>query len=181
MKKYLSFAAIIVLIMIIVLVVTRKKDGDVKPAPSTPVVTATSSSLNLTYEVDGESITLVNGKAITKAAPGSAAEITTEIFGEPVLGQMGMGEDTAVMFLAQQGGGTGVFFYAVAAYRENGVYKGSKAFFLGDRIAPQNIRIVYGEAQVNYADRKENEPLSAEPSVGVTKYLVLKDGVLEEK
>jgi hypothetical protein len=40
---------------------------------------------------------------------------------------------------------------------------------LGDRIAPQNISINNGLIVVNYAERKSGEPMSAQPSIGVTK------------
>ncbi len=182
MKKYL-YIGLFIIIIVWAFVLNRQSQNEDRRVPPTPpeknIVAA--SPLDLTYEVDEEMITLVKGKASEEAAPGSAAIITTEVFGEPVTGDIGAGPDSSVMFLIQRSGGTGVFIYVVAAYTEAGQFKGSKAYFVGDRISPQNIRISNGVIEVNYATRKENEPMYAEPTVGVTKYLVLKDGELQEK
>lgn len=87
----------------------------------------------------------------------------------------------ASVFLAESGGGSGVFIY-VAAYVSGPInYKGSSAIFLGDRIAPQNISISNGMITVRYLDRKEDEPYAAEPTVSVTKTFVYKNGELEER
>lgn len=183
MKKYLSLAVLAVVIIIIAYIWTHRYGVGLKPSP-TPTPTTSESArtmyaLNLTYEVDGELVSLVDGKATTPAGRG---ETITENFGAPVYGDMGLGKDSALMFLAQETPGTGVFFYVVATYPDvTGGYLGTNAVFIGDRIAPQNIRVINGVAEVNYADRKKGEPMSAEPSVGVTKYLVLKDGKLQEK
>ena len=59
-------------------------------------------------------------------------------------------------------------------------YSGTNAVLLGDRIAPQTTRIVDGLIEVNYADRAPGEPMTARPSVGVTKRLRVTDGRLVE-
>ena len=53
------------------------------------------------------------------------------------------------------------------------------ATFIGDRIAPQNIAIQNGQIIVNYADRNPGDPMTAQPSVGVTKYFVVQGGALQ--
>lgn len=106
----------------------------------------------------------------------------TRVFGTPATGDLdGDGDMDQIFFAYQNSGGTGTFFYVVAAENVGGgKYTGTKAIFLGDRIAPQNINIIRGVAQVNYAVRKEDESMVAEPSVGVTKYVVIKGGELVE-
>ena len=189
MKKYLSLVLIVVIAVAIALLFSSKKvvAPSTTESKPTPVSTAKiASPLDISYLVDDEIIKLKDGKSVEKAAPGSAGEITTEVFGEPVYGDIGFGKDASVMFLVQESTGTGVFFYIVAAYRETGTpyggaYKGSKAFFLGDRITPQTIKIVQGVVEVTYMTRKEKEAMSEEPTVVAKKYLILKDGELVEK
>jgi len=53
-------------------------------------------------------------------------------------------------------------------------------FYIGDRIALQTTNIKDGEICVNYADRKVDEPRTAAPSVGVTKYLKVENDRLVE-
>jgi len=57
---------------------------------------------------------------------------------------------------------------------------GTKAIYLGDRIAPQTTEFRNGEIIVNYADRRPDEPFSTIPSVGVSKYFKVVDGELRE-
>lgn len=134
-------------------------------------VEASADPLNATYSIDDEQITLVNGVAKTSGTE-------TRIFGEPVKGDLNNdGKIDYVFFLSQETSGTGIFFYVVASINE----KGTNAVFVGDRIAPQNINIANGVVAVNYATRRENEPMTARPSLGVTKYLVYKNGELVER
>lgn len=88
--------------------------------------------------------------------------------------------DTAI-FLAERGGGSGVFIYAAAYISGPLNYKGTNAVFLGDRISPQGVSITNGVITVNYLDRKEDEPFAAEPTVMTSKQLVFKNGELVER
>ncbi len=85
-----------------------------------------------------------------------------------------------VLLLVSNPGGTGTFYYVTAALNENGGYRGLNSILLGDRVAPKDTHIVSGEVVVNYADRRPEEPMSAQPSVGVSKYLKVVGGVLTE-
>ncbi len=131
-----------------------------------------SDPTNAIYLVEGKPIKLINGQAEQEAAPGSAAKIITSIFGEPVAGDLnGDGLPDVGTFIVQEPGGTGTFFYLAAAIQQkNGGYVGSNALLLGDRIAPQTVEIKNGILIANYAERKPDEPFSARPSVGVSKY-----------
>jgi len=76
----------------------------------------------------------------------------------------------AALMMTQDAGGTGTFYYVAAALAMPQGTRGTNALYLGDRIAPQNISIQNGEIVVNYADRSPGEPMTAQPSVGVTRY-----------
>ena len=127
-------------------------------------------------------ISLSNGVSEISLGPDSATKITTRIFGEPVYGDINDdGINDAVMFMTQEGGGSGTFFYVAVAINNNGRFRGTKAYFLGDRIAPQTIQVKNGIIMANYADRNSGESFDIKPSLGVTKYIIFKDGQLKVK
>ena len=133
------------------------------------------------YMIEKQEICLVNGRNEVAAAPGSAAKIKTMIFGRPVYGDLDAnGNNDAAMFLVQDNGGSGVFYYAVAALNKDGIFAGTHAIFLGDRIAPQNIEIRDGVIIASYAERKAGEPMTTPPSMGVSTYWVVKENRLVE-
>lgn len=155
------------------------RNGTAGPAAPGAVSTTTFDPLNATYMIDRVPVTLVNGKASMSAAPGSAARIITNIFGEPATGDLnGDGVPDAAILLTQDAGGSGTFFYVAAAINTSGTAQGTDAYFLGDRIAPQNIAITNGEIVTNYAVRAAGEPMTTQPSIGTTTYLVLKGSSL---
>jgi hypothetical protein len=136
---------------------------------------------NATYEVAGRPVTLVNGLSEIEAAPGSASKVTTRYFGNEATGDLdGDGVPDSGFVLTQSTGGSGTFYYAAAALKTSTGYVGTNAVLLGDRIAPQTTEIRDRTLIVNYADRQPGEPLSASPSVGVSRYLKLVGGRLVE-
>ena len=135
--------------------------------------------LHASYMVEGQEVRLVASRGESQSGPGSATKIRTSVFGKPAYGDLdGDGDDDAAVLLVQEPGGTGTFYYVAAALNVNGLYRGTNAILLGDRIAPQNVAIRNGLVVANYADRRPEEPMSAPPSVGKSKYLTLKDGTL---
>jgi len=129
-----------------------------------------SDYMNATYTIDGTTVHLVNGVAQTPAAPGSASLTTTRFFGNVTTGDLnGDGVPDAAFLLTQDGGGSGTFYYIVASLANGTSYTGTNAIFLGDRIAPQTTEFRDGTIIVNYADREDNDPMSAAPSVGVSR------------
>lgn len=148
-------------------------------ATTTLVATSTTeapigSPRNATYLIEGVPVTLVNGVAETPAAPDSASVIHTEYFGNDISydfnhdGRM----DTAFL-LTQSTGGTGVFYYVVAALNAPPGYVGSEGVRLGDRVAPQSTSLSTREGviAVHFVDRLPSEPFSVTPSVGKTLYV----------
>ncbi len=128
-----------------------------------------TSFKDATYLVDGIPLTLVGGIAEIEAAPDSATKITTRYFGNEATGDLnGDGMDDVAFLLVQDGGGSGSFFYVVAALKTTAGWQGSDAVFLGDRVAPQTTQIQNGIITVNYADRASGEPMTSAPSEGKT-------------
>jgi len=134
---------------------------------------------NATYIIDNESVTLVNGLSETEILPGSASKIVTKYFGNDVSVDLdGDAREDSVFLLTQETGGTGTLFYVVAALNTKDGWKGSQALFLGDRIAPQTTEISRGPKRndvivINYMDRKFDDAMTAQPSVGKSIWLQL--------
>jgi hypothetical protein len=134
---------------------------------------------NAEYLIDGQRIKLADGLAEAEASPGSAPRIVTRYFGNELGTDLNDdGREDVVFLLTQQRGGSGTFFYAVAALNTEAGYLGSDGYRLGDRIAPQAIVVSRDPRHknvivVNYADRRPDEPMTAQPSVGKSVYLKL--------
>lgn len=134
---------------------------------------------NATYSLEGKPVQLEDGLAEAEAAPGSASKIVTRYFGNEYRTDLNDdGREDVVFLLTQETGGSGIFYYAVAALNTENGYVGSDGYFLGDRIAPQNIGISPNPRHknvivVNYADRAAEKPMSAKPSIGKSAYLKL--------
>jgi hypothetical protein len=158
MKK--SIITLIVLIVVAIIIsgftLIGKKGADYK---------------NISYNVENEQINLVNGSSGTY-----------KYFGNEAKGDLnGDGKDDVVFLLTNNPGGSGTFFYAVAALSSANSYVGSNAILLGDRISPQSTEIRSdGVIVVNYADRGPNEPMAASPTIGKSKYIRLEEGALIE-
>jgi hypothetical protein len=134
---------------------------------------------NAEYIIDGTHIKLTNGVAETEAAPGSASKIVTRYFGNEVATDLdGDGRADKVFILTQNTGGSGTFYYVVAALNTERGYVGSEGLLLGDRIAPQTTEVSQnpshkGVVVVNYADRAAGEPMTTPPSVAKSIWLKL--------
>ena len=140
--------------------------------------------LNATYIIENQSITLIDGLSDEEIFPGSSDKIKTMKWNEPVGGDLnGDGIVDAAFILTQNSGGSSTFYYIVVAINDKTSKRtiGTNAILLGDRIAPQNMSIENGVILVNYADRKEWEPMIEIPSVGISKYFVLDGTTLKEK
>jgi hypothetical protein len=134
---------------------------------------------DLEYRIDGTTVKLKDGFAEIEAAPGSASKTTTRYFGnEYEVDLNNDGRQDVVFLLTQETGGSGVFYYVVAALNTEQGYVGSDAYLLGDRIAPQTIETSNNPRHknvivANYADRAGGEPMSTVPSIGKSAYLKL--------
>lgn len=134
---------------------------------------------NATYIIDGEPVTLIDGVAETEVAPDSASKIITRYFGNELIADLNNdGREDVVFVLTQETGGSGTFYYTVAALNTGDGYIGSEAYLLGDRIAPQTTELSQNPNHqnviiVNFADRAPGEPMSTQPSVSKSVWLKL--------
>lgn len=127
---------------------------------------------NARYLIDGKFVTLKNGVAEEPVAPGSATMAVTRYFGNAIEADLDADGDMDTAFLVtHDAGGSGNFYYLVAALKEEGGYRGTQGVLIGDRIAPQTTEFRNGVVIVNYADRKPTEPMTATPSVGKSLHL----------
>lgn len=150
--------------------------------PSTtpnPTPAAHSDPKNTTYTIDGSWVTLTNGTTEITITTTTATKMKIATFGEPVYGDIsGDGVPDAAMLLTINSGGSGTFYYVVAAIKNSDGYSGTNAVLLGDRIAPQTIEIKKDLIFANYAVRRANEAMTVRPSVGVTKYIKYENNAL---
>lgn len=154
--------------------------------PEVSVVSETKPVLgdhkNASYDIDGKSVTLVNGRAESALGVDSASKLVTQYFGNEVRADFNDdGHEDVAFLLTQNSGGSGTFYYVVAWLSVGDAYKGTNAILLGDRIAPQTTEWLDGEIVVNYAERKAGEAMTVSPSVGVSRYFQVADGALIER
>ncbi len=148
---------------------------------SAPLPSTVADHKNATYIIDGQPVALVDGYAEAPAASGSASKTVTRYFGNEATGDLnGDRQDDIAFILTQDRGGSGTFFYAAAALKTADGYQSTNAILLGDRVAPQTTEIRNGQVIVNYAERKAGEPMTTQPSIGVSKYLEVQGTMLAE-
>jgi heat shock protein HslJ len=121
---------------------------------------------NAEYVLAGQRIKLDDGVSEIEAAPGSASKIRTRYFGNEARHDLNAdGKDDVVFVLTHETGGSGVFFYVVAALATEQGFVGSEGVLLGDRIAPQTTQIGTDRiVTVSYADRAPGEGFAVPPS-----------------
>lgn len=124
--------------------------------------TATDDYKDTEFFIEGKYIKLENGTRYF------GNELKTDLDGD--------GREDVAFIITQDGGGSGTFFYAVAALNTERGYVGSDGYFLGDRIAPQSTNLSQNPRHknvvvFNYADRLEGDPMTAKASVGKSVYL----------
>ncbi len=136
---------------------------------------------NAPFTIEGSEVRLVDGIHSVPITADSTTSIVTRYFGNETFGDLnGDGVDDVAFLVTQSGGGSGTFYYVVATLKEGGEYHGTNAVFLGDRVAPQPNQIQEGVLFVHYADRMPNEPMTAVPSIGVSRSFHVEEGVLSE-
>ena len=91
------------------------------------------------------------------------------------------GKEDTVLLLTRYGAGSGIFIYLAAFTSGPVTYKGSKAIFIGDRIAPKSLSIKGDTVTVEYLDRKPDEAFATEPTVSASKQFTYKNGEFVEK
>ena len=135
---------------------------------------------NAAYTIDGRVVTLADGVDEVEAAPGSASQIVTRYFGNEVRHDLNAdGREDVVFLLTQEPGGSGTFYYVVAALDTGVGWAGSDGVLLGDRIVPQATAVrANGIVVVSYADRAPGESFATPPSVARSIWLKLDSATL---
>jgi hypothetical protein len=152
-----------------------------RPSPSAPAVLKRCDPWNAAYLVEGRQVRLAAGRAVTDIIPGAASRTTTELYGQPHFGDLDEdGRTDAAVILVRETGGSGTFFYVAATLDREDVCQGTNAVFLGDRIVPQEVAIHNGIVTVRYLERRMDQPMSAAPTLPVTRYMVLEKDRLTE-
>lgn len=148
----------------------REKQGDQTPA---------LSPKDATYVIDGRVITLENGYSEIEIEPNSASKIITRYFGNELYADLnGDNLEDVAFIVTQETGGSGTFFYGVAAVQTESGYIGSDGYLLGDRVAPQNTNLSPNPRHkyvvvFNYVERAPGEAMTVRPSIGKSAYLKL--------
>ncbi|MEK7604215.1 MAG: META domain-containing protein [Patescibacteria group bacterium] len=144
-----------------------------------PIV-AQSDFKNATYQIEGQPVTLVNGRSPAAGVIPAPGSMGTAYFGNEAVGDLnGDGIADTAFLLTQSSSGTGTFYYVAAGIKTAEGYTGTDAVLLGDRIAPQTTEIRNGKLIVNYADRNPGEPMTTAPSLGKTLTLKLDPTALQ--
>ena len=172
MKNKKTWAVILLCVAILLVVVGYVTSLDYTKNAVNNTIINTFDPLNAVYTIEDKSVTL---------AGGHSSDSSTLVFGLPVKGDLNNdGTDDAAFIISQNTVGSGTFFYIAAAINSSSGTIGTNSILLGDRIAPQNVEIVNGQIITNYADRKTGEPMTAAPSVGVSRYFKVMDNALSE-
>lgn len=126
-----------------------------------------------TYLLEGKYVSVIDTQ--TPETPRTASEISTYYFGNDVRHDIDDDGTEDIVFLVQRFYADGqILYYVVAALSRGGGYVGTEGYLLGDRIAPQTTEIRNDHMiVVNYAERAQGEPISVEPSHGVSRMLKL--------
>lgn len=183
-KKTFLFSLVAMAVLVGVALYTLYGRSDNTTVPQN-IKSEAMTPKDATYVIDGHSVTLVGGVSTAPAAPGSSSMVTTRYFGNEVKYDFdGDGREDTAFILTQNTGGSGTFYYVVAALNTARGYIGSDGFLLGDRIAPQTTEMSQNPATpkvivVNYADRKTGESFAVSPSVGKSVWLKLDTNTMQ--
>lgn len=160
------------------LLVLNMSAGTSQTSPETKIE---NDYKNVSYSINGQEYALSNGIVEVETVPNSASKTIVRYFGNEIWVDLNNdGRKDVVFLLTQETGGSGTFYYVVAALNTENGYIGSKAMFLGDRIAPQTTEVGDGNTiVVNYVDRAPGESFATQPSYGVSKYLQFNTSTME--
>lgn len=133
---------------------------------------------NHMYTIDDKEVSFVQGLVVNKDTLSSHQAQVSEKRVSP-------SQNRAAAILIDQPGGSGTFYYLVAAMKKDGKETFSAPVLLGDRIKVASVIVDdpgmenNGVVTVKYLDRLESEPMSAQPSIEkVLKYAFQDDGNL---
>lgn len=183
-------------LLVLLLAACTAAPAAVSPAAAAPVATeaepaTTESPLpddaherwaadEITINIDGTQVTLVDGLAEAATMQGSAEKVITTMTEFVDWGDLNEdGRDDVAFIVTQHSGGSGTFFYVASALAGgNGALSGTNGILLGDRIKPDAIRVEGGRIVVDFTDRGKDEPFTAAPTHAVKETFELAGGLL---
>ncbi|MDP4009017.1 MAG: hypothetical protein Q8P71_01145 [bacterium] len=149
----------------------KSEDEVFKPDPS-----------NATFIFEDGPITLSGGKATQTVSPDSGFLEEISLTKVQDLGDINEdNRDDAVVLIERIGGGSGQFFYIAAFVSSGSSFKGTNAFYVGDRISPQSVDVSNGIITLKYLDRSAEEPFAASPTIPASKEFAFRSGTLVER
>lgn len=166
MKRTHIFVVLGAVLLLIISVVVRFFVVTHRDELTQPKVAATPQAA--VFQIEGRSVSIGD---------------TLRYFGnELAVDLSGDGRADSVFFVTDSPGGSGTFYYVVAAIQTDEGYVGSNGIFVGDRISPQTINLgIHADPAsadaaraiiaASYADRKPGESFAVKPSVGQTLWL----------
>lgn len=177
MKRFsIIIGAVILVALVIIIIISGYKFN---PRQTEDMIVSAGIK-DTTYVIEHQAVKLTDGVATTPL-PDSTATVTTKYFGNAVDGDFNNdGRADTAFLLTQDTGGSGTFYYLVAALRTSNGYQGTNGIVLGDRINPQTTGYLNGLIVVNYADRGPKEPMTTIPTVGVSRYFRVDGSALVE-
>lgn len=163
------------------------------PAAESPTETAQSAPdnsafiqalANATYPIDLASTgqaQLSGGLFEEPSAPGSTSKTVIRLNQDPAFGDVnGDGSLDAAVTLTADPGGSGSFVYLALVINAGGAAKPTAAVLLGDRVRVTSLVVEPGQVVVTLLTRPADAPMSAEPSVEVTRAFQYLNGQLSE-
>ena len=101
-------------------------------------------ALDATYDIDGQPVTLQNGRHVYDLGGGQTAVMTAMCY-PPVRGQLdAINAPAAAVVLARQAGGGDMAYYVAAAYATDGEVVGSNAVLMANNVDIVGVEIEDG-------------------------------------
>lgn len=175
MKKIIIFGCLVTIFVVAFVMVTRSYKNETFIQEGQKIIQ--TDYKNTSYMIDMKAVQLTDGYHESEIAPELATKVITRYFGNEFITDLdGDGDNDVAFILTQETGGSGIFYYAVAALNTKNGYIGSDGYFLGDRIAPQSTNMSQNPRHknvvvFNYVDRSPEESMSVQPSIGKSVYL----------
>lgn len=182
MKKIIFAVVFIGIISIVSFVLKNSLSNEVILPDTSESNSAHPDPSNASFLFDDTEITLSAGKGERVISPDGAFTEEVALLDKFAYGDINAdGKEDAALFLTRYGAGSGTFIYLAAFISGPITYRGSKAVFLGDRVSPISIAIDKNVITVEYLDRQDDEPMTTEPNIPVSKQFIFKNKSLEEK
>lgn len=119
-----------------------------------------------TYLIEGVEFTLHEGAALQRHLLNSAISEKVTLLDTNVVADFDKDtrDDTAVI-LTHEPGGTGTFYYAAVAFKDEDSYITSNTVLLGDRIVISGVDVTLQGFNVRYLDRRPDQDFTMQPAV----------------